>query len=278
MNGLLYLVGTPIGNLGDLSSRAAEILSQVDFIAAEDTRNSQKILFHLGIRKEMVSYHEHNRALRGPQIVERLLAGQSCALITDAGMPAISDPGEDLVRLCGEAGLAVSVVPGPCAAICALALSGLPTDRFVFEGFLPVAASERKKRLEEISRENRTVILYEAPHRLLRTLGELAAMGDRRLCIVKELTKIHETVLRTTTLAAPSLFDGETVRGEFVLVLEGAPKQTESWSDEQIAALLAQEQQRGASRSEAVRLVCAQTNLPKNRVYRLANLVQEKKS
>lgn len=278
MNGLLYLVGTPIGNLGDLSSRAAEILSQVDFIAAEDTRNSQKILFHLGIRKEMVSYHEHNRALRGPQIVDRLLAGQSCALITDAGMPAISDPGEDLVRLCGEAGIAVSVVPGPCAAICALALSGLPTDRFVFEGFLPVAASERKKRLDEISRENRTVILYEAPHRLLRTLGELAVMGDRRLCIVKELTKIHETVLRTTTFAAPSLFEGETVRGEFVLVLEGAPKQTESWSDEQIAALLAQEQQRGASRSEAVRLVCAQTNLPKNRVYRLANLGQEKKS
>ena len=228
----LYLVGTPIGNLGDLSDRAKKVLSEVDFIAAEDTRNSMKLLNILGIKKELVSYFEHNKKSSGERIVARLLSGESCALVTDAGMPAISDPGEDIVRLCAEAGITVAVVPGPCAAISALALSALPTARFVFEGFLSAQKNERRHRLDELSSEMRTMIFYEAPHKLKATLSDmLTAFGEeRRISLCRELTKLNEEAHRTTLGGAVSYYNEKEPRGEYVLVVEGAsePKKTEN--------------------------------------------------
>lgn len=225
MSGTLYLVGTPIGNLGDLSPRAAETLAAADFIAAEDTRVTLKILNHLGLKKPLVSYYEHNRAESGPRILARLLGGESCALVTDAGMPAISDPGEDLVRLCHENGVKVAAVPGPSAVVTALALSGLPTGRFTFEGFLSTANRNRREHLESLRGETRTMVFYEAPHKLLATLNDLrdAFGGERRLSVARELTKLHEETSVTTLADAAAYYAGHPPKGEFVLVVEGAP-------------------------------------------------------
>ncbi len=223
MIGCLYVVGTPIGNLGDFTPRAVETLKSVDFIAAEDTRVTLKLLNKFEIHTPLVSYHEHNAASMGEKIAQRLLAGESCALVTDAGMPAISDPGEDLVRLCRQQGIPVASVPGPSALITALAISGMSSRRFSFEGFLSAAKGERKARLSQLAGENRTLIFYESPHRLLATLSDMAeAMGDRPIAIVKELTKLHEQVLNTTLCQSVEYFTQNTPKGEFVLIVEGA--------------------------------------------------------
>lgn len=224
MAGILYLVATPIGNLGDLSPRAVETLAQADFIAAEDTRVSLRLLNHFDIRKPLVSYHEHNRAAAGPAIAERLLGGESCALVTDAGTPAISDPGEDLVRLCGQQGITVQAIPGCCAAVCALAVSGLPTGRFCFEGFLSANKKERRTRLEELSHEERTMVFHEAPHKLRPTLADmLEVLGDRPVALCRELTKLHEEIWKTTLGEAVEHYRANDPRGEYVLVMAGAP-------------------------------------------------------
>ena len=219
----LYLVGTPIGNLLDISERAIKVLTEVDFIAAEDTRNSMKLLMALGIKNELVSYHEHNKKSSGERLVSRLLSGESCALITDAGMPAISDPGEDIVRLCADAGITVSVIPGPCAAISALALSGLGTRRFAFEGFLPAKESEKRKQLASLVKEDRTLIFYEAPHKLRSTLSEMcSAFGDdRKISLCREITKLNEETQRMTLGKAVEYYNENEPRGEYVLIIEG---------------------------------------------------------
>ena len=219
----LYLVGTPIGNLADMSERAKKVLSEVDFVAAEDTRNSMKLLSLFDIRKEMVSYHEHNKKASGKRICARLLAGESCALITDAGMPAISDPGEDLVKLCAESGIVVSVVPGPSAVVSALALSALSTVRFAFEGFLPPQKSEKKKRLEKVKFDDKTLVFYEAPHKLKSTLSDMAEVfGEcRKISLCRELTKLNEEIQRFTLSEAIVHYEANEPRGEYVLVVEG---------------------------------------------------------
>ena len=230
MAGKLYLVPTPIGNLGDISRRAAEILEGADFIAAEDTRVTVKLLNHLGLKKPMVTYHRHNCDTAGPAILRRLEAGEVCALVTDAGTPAISDPGEDLAALCAAAGVAVEAIPGPCALTVALSVSGLPTGRFTFEGFLPLNRKNRRARLDALADETRTMIFYEAPHKLRATLDDLAdALGpDRRLAVCRELTKLHEEVLRTTIGEAQAHYAAQEPRGEFVLVAAGRPAQEEA--------------------------------------------------
>ncbi|MBR5817535.1 MAG: 16S rRNA (cytidine(1402)-2'-O)-methyltransferase, partial [Clostridia bacterium] len=220
----LYLVATPIGNLSDISERAKKVLSEVDFIAAEDTRNSMKLLSAFGIKKELISYFEHNKKMSGERIVARLLQGESCALVTDAGMPAISDPGEDIVRMCSDAGITVAIVPGACAAVSALALSALSTSRFAFEGFLPANKSERRKRLDGVKNEERTMIFYEAPHKLTATLADMAEVfgENRKISLCRELTKLNEDVMRTTLGKACEYYKENSPRGEYVLVLEGA--------------------------------------------------------
>lgn len=223
VDGMLYLVATPIGNLADISERALKVLSEVDFVAAEDTRNSGMLLARYGISKPFVSYHEHNKKERGGEIADRLQRGESCALITDAGTPAISDPGEDVVALCAERGIPVTSIPGACAAVTALSMSGLPTRRFVFEGFLPPDKGERRQRLSLLAAEPRTVILYEAPHKLRRTLGDmLEAFGDRRISLCREITKLNEEVIRTTLSGAVKLYETAEPRGEYVLIIDGA--------------------------------------------------------
>ena len=219
----LYLVGTPIGNLADMTERAKKVLSEVDFVAAEDTRNSMKLLSCFGIHREFVSYHEHNKRESGERIVQRLLGGESCAIITDAGMPAISDPGEDLVRLCANAGVTVRVVPGPSACVSALALSGLSTVRFAFEGFLPTQKGDRRKRLEAVANDERTLIFYEAPHKLRATLADMAQIfgGERKISLCRELTKLNEEAERTTLQEAVNTYSEKEPRGEYVLVIEG---------------------------------------------------------
>ena len=236
MAGTLYLVPTPIGNLGDISPRAKKTLAEVDFIAAEDTRVTLKLLNHLEIKKPLVSYYEHNKAESGPRIVERLLAGECCALVTDAGSPAISDPGEDLVALCAKADICVCAIPGPCAVVTALSVSGLPTGRFCFEGFLSTNKKSRREHLDSLKGEMRTMIFYEAPHKLQNTLKDLcAAFGtERRISLCRELTKLHEQILRMTLGEALAYYTENDPRGEYVLVLEGAPeivvRMTSSWS------------------------------------------------
>ena len=227
MAGKLYLVPTPIGNLGDISRRAAEILEAVDFIAAEDTRVTVKLLNHLGLKKPMTAYHRHNCGTAGPAVLERIQAGEDCALVTDAGTPAISDPGEDLVALCAGAGVAVESIPGPCALTVALSVSGLPTARFTFEGFLPLNKKNRRTRLDALRNEERTMVFYEAPHKLRATLEDLAdAFGpDRPLAVCRELTKLHEEVLRLTIGEAAARYAAQEPRGEFVLVIAGLPAQ-----------------------------------------------------
>ena len=274
MPGTLYLVPTPIGNLGDVSDRCRETLAQADFIAAEDTRVSLRLLNALELKKELVSYHEHNKAASGPRILGRLLAGESCALVTDAGCPAISDPGEDLVCLCIDHEIPVCAIPGPCALVTALCASGLPTGRFCFEGFLPTQKKERASRLNVLQTETRTIIFYEAPHRLCATLDALcAAFGpERRISLCRELTKLHEEVLRTTLGAAVEHYKANAPRGEFVLVVEGAPAREEAptlspeEAAERVRALYAQ----GMSRKDAARQVAAETGVPKKELYRLS--------
>ncbi len=228
MAGKLYIVGTPIGNLGDMSPRAVDTLSTVDFIAAEDTRVTVKLLNHFGIHTPMVSYHEHNKVERGEEIVSRLMGGQTCAIVTDAGMPAVSDPGRDLVALCHEKGVSVETVPGPTAVITALALSGFESGRFCFEGFLSVNKPRRAEHLQSLERETRTMIFYEAPHKLLNTLKDMKGIfGDRRIAFAKELTKLHENVMITTIPAAVEYFTANPPKGEFVLVVDGCQPQAE---------------------------------------------------
>ena len=272
MPGTLYLVPTPIGNLSDVSDRCRETLSEADFIAAEDTRVSLRLLNALGLKKELVSYHEHNKAASGPRILERLLAGQSCALVTDAGCPAISDPGEDLVRLCVDNAVPVCAIPGPCALVTALCASGLPTGRFCFEGFLPAQKKERSARLAALRSETRTMIFYEAPHRLCATLDALcAAFGpDRRISLCRELTKLHEEYRRTTLGEAVSHYQQNPPRGEFVLVVEGAESSAEVPDMEKAVNAVMELIASGVKRKDAARLIAEQTGLKKNELYELS--------
>lgn len=270
MSGILYLVPTPIGNLGDISQRMAEALEQADFIAAEDTRVSVKLLNHLGLKKQMVSYHRHNTETGGPAILERLLAGESCALVTDAGMPAISDPGEELVALCAAHGVTVTPIPGPCALVTALAASGQPTGRFTFEGFLAMNKKNRRRHLESLRVEERTMIFYEAPHKLAATLADLAEVfgRERPVSLCRELTKLHEEVRRTTLGEAAEWYGANPPRGEFVLVVEGAAGTAEEAPTlagglARVEALRAE----GLSLRDAVRQAARETGLAKNELY-----------
>lgn len=273
MSGKLTLVGTPIGNLGDLSPRARRTLEEADFIAAEDTRVTLKLLNHFGITKPLVSYYQHNKGRSGERIVERLLSGESCALVTDAGMPIVSDPGEDLAAACAQAGIEISCVPGPCAAVTALALSALPAGRFCFEGFLSTSKKSREEHLDSLRGERRTMIFYEAPHKLQKTLSDLAsAFGpERRVSLCRELTKLHEEVLRTTLGEAVRLYEAEPPRGEFVLIVEGAPERAEERPTSE-AALERVKYYRSEGRSlkEAAKLAAADTGYSKNELYELA--------
>lgn len=276
MAGTLYLVGTPIGNLEDISPRGVRILTECDFIAAEDTRVSAKLLNHFGIKKPMISYYEHNLRERGEQIAARIHAGESCAIITDAGMPCISDPGEDLVRLCAEQGIPTVVVPGPSAVVSAVALSGLCTSRFTFEGFLSVKRTSRFEHLESLRDETRTMVFYEAPHKLIATLRDmLTVLGDRKIALARELTKLHEEVVRITLSQAVAFYEENTPRGEFVLVIEGAPaRQTEEQPpDEQEAVQMVRALcESGLPLPEAAKQVARQTGYKKGALYRLALL------
>ena len=278
MSGILYLVATPIGNLGDFSPRAVQTLEQVDFIAAEDTRVSVKLLNHFGIRKPLVSYHEHNRASAGQAVLGRLLGGESCALVTDAGTPAISDPGEDLVRLCGENGVTVQAIPGCCAAVCALAVSGLPTGRFTFEGFLSANKKERRAALERLRDEERTMVFHEAPHKLRATLADMVeAFGpDRPVALCRELTKLHEETVRTTLSQAAAHYAGAEPRGEYVLVVAGvAPRQEAALSMEEGVQRVLRLRAEGQRMKDAVRTVAADTGLNKNELYSAALRAEE---
>ncbi len=273
MSGTLYLVATPIGNLGDFSPRAVEILESVDFIAAEDTRVSVKLLNHFHIKKSLVSYHEHNHVTAGQAILARLLAGESCALVTDAGTPAISDPGEDLVRLCGERGVNIIAIPGCCAAINALAVSGLPTGRFTFEGFLTVNKKSRREHLEHLRDEERTMVFHEAPHKLRTTLQDLcAAFGpERRIALCRELTKLHEEIWRTTLGEAAARYETTSPKGEYVLVIAGKERfRGAALTLEEGAAQVLALQDQGMRLKEAAREVAEHTGLSKNELYTAA--------
>lgn len=270
MFGSLILVPTPIGNLGDISPRAAEALSTADFIAAEDTRVSIKLLNHLGLKKQLVSYHENNKLKSGPQILERLQNGETCALVTDAGTPAISDPGEDLVRLCAQNGVTVTAIPGPCAAITALAISGLPTGRFTFEGFLSINKRSRREHLDGLKHEHRTMIFYEAPHKLIATLGDMEKTfgTDRPVTLCRELTKLHEEALRMTFGQARAYYQEHEPRGEYVLIIQGAPEETESAPDlDTCVAQVLKLREEGLSLKDAVKQVSRDCGIPKNILY-----------
>lgn len=269
MSGKLYLVGTPIGNLGDFSPRAAQALLDADFIAAEDTRVTMKLLNHFDIRKPLVSYFEHNKYASGAKILERIIAGENCALVTDAGMPAISDPGEELVRLCAENGIEVLVVPGPAALISAVALSALPSGRFCFEGFLSTANKSRREHLESLRGEKRTMIFYEAPHKLMRTLEDMKNTfgADRKISLCRELTKIHEQTIRTTLGEAVEYFTATPPKGEFVLVIEGAPEQENELTAEDALGLVQRYIAEGLSRKAACKKAAAETGLSSKQLY-----------
>ena len=270
MHGILYLVATPIGNLADFSPRAVATLQHADFIAAADTRVSVKLLNHFDVQKPLASYHEHNRAAAGQAILTRLLSGETCALVTDAGMPAISDPGEELVRLCAENGITVQAIPGCCAAVYALAVSGLPTGRFTFEGFLPSGKKERREQLQELSGETRTMIFHEAPHRLRATLCDMAELlgGDRRIALCRELTKLHEETVRTTLSAAADYYAANEPRGEYVLVVAGREKAAASaLTLEEGVALVLRRRAEGQRLKDAVRAVADDTGLSRNALY-----------
>ncbi len=270
MAGILCLVPTPIGNLGDISIRCKKALEDADFIAAEDTRVTLKLLNHLEIKKPLISYYEHNKQVSGPKIVERILAGETCVLVSDAGSPAISDPGEDLVRLCAEAGITVTAIPGPCAAITALSISGLPTGRFCFEGFLSVNKKSRQEHLSSLLHETRTMIFYEAPHKLQSTLQDMAAAfgADRRISLCRELTKLHEQVVRMTLGEAVSYYEANPPRGEFVLIVEGAKEEEKKeLTIEDAVQLVARQIESGVSKKDAVKAVSKETGLAKNTLY-----------
>ena len=270
MAGMLYLVPTPIGNLGDISIRCRQTLEEADFIAAEDTRVTMKLLNHLGIKKSLVSYFEHNKTIKGDWIVERILAGETCALVSDAGSPAISDPGEELVKQCAQAGITVCAIPGPCAVITALSISGQATGRFCFEGFLSTAMKSRREHLESLVTEKRTMIFYEAPHKLLNTLEDMAKVfgEERPISLCRELTKLHEEVIRTTLGGAIALYNQQAPRGEYVLVLAGAPEEeTEELTPEDAAGYVAKLMEGGMSRKDAIKQTAKDLNLPKNVVY-----------
>ena len=270
MAGMLYLVPTPIGNLGDISQRCRETLESADFIAAEDTRVTLKLMNHLGIKKPLISYFEHNKASKGGVILERILAGEVCALVSDAGSPAISDPGEDLVKLCHEAGVTVCAIPGPCAVITALSISGQSTGRFCFEGFLSTAKKSRREHLDSLRKERRTMIFYEAPHKLLATLQDMADTfgADRSISLCRELTKLHEEVVRTTLGQAIQKYTDTPPKGEFVLVLAGAPEESEpAASPDDAAARVEALMAAGLSRKDAIRQTAQELKLPKNVVY-----------
>lgn len=273
MSGQLVLVGTPIGNLSDFSPRAVEALNSCDCIAAEDTRVTLRLLNHFGIKKPLISYYEHNKRHRGEQICQRIQAGETIALVSDAGMPAISDPGEELVAMCHERGIPVKVVPGPSAVITALAVSGLPCGRFAFEGFLSMNKRNRREHLAQLKGETRTMVFYEAPHKLPSTLEDLLdALGNRRIAIVRELTKVYEEVIRTDLQQAAERFRQQTPKGEFVLVVEGASEQPAEVDPEQSLAEAVkkaeQYRQEGLSASEAAKRAAAEFGEKKGAIYR----------
>lgn len=274
----LYLVATPIGNLSDISERAVKVLTEADFVAAEDTRNSLKLLSALGIRNELISYHEHNKKASGERIVARLLSGESCALITDAGMPAISDPGEDIVALCADAGITVSVIPGACAAVSALSVSGLGTRRFAFEGFLSTNKGERKKQLEKVKNDDRTLIFYEAPHKLKGTLQDMSEFfgSDRKISLCRELTKLNEEIKRTTLGEAIAFYSANEPRGEYVLIVDGYHGEI---VDDQVASLIslspeehvAYYENEGLSRMDATKRAAKDRGMSKSELYKILN-------
>lgn len=274
MSGKLYLCATPIGNLEDITFRVVRILKEADLIAAEDTRNSLRLLNHFAIKTPMTSYHEYNKIEKGHQLVDKMLGGLTVALITDAGTPGISDPGEELVKMCLEAGLPVSSVPGPAACITALTMSGLSTRRFAFEAFLPSDKKEKQVVLEELKTETRTIVLYEAPHRLLRTLQELYdILGERRITVCRELTKKHETAFQTTLREAVTWYTQNEPRGECVLVIEGKSRESiekekqESWQEISIEQHMERYESQGVSRKEAMKLVAADRGTTKREIY-----------
>ncbi len=274
VGGVLYLVATPIGNLSDLSERAVKTLSEVDFIAAEDTRNSVRLLTYLDIHKPLLAYHEHNKREKGIEIIERIRGGESCALITDAGTPAISDPGEDLVLLCAEQNIPVTLVPGCCAAIMALTLSALPTGRFTFEGFLPAQKKERGEALSALKYEKRTMIFHEAPHKLRPTLENMRSVfgDDRRISLCRELTKLNEDIMRTTLAEAASFYKENEPRGEYVLVVEGTRENAPDQKDGLNALTLEEHYNHyvnlGIDKKEAIKSVARDRGVPKNEIYR----------
>lgn len=274
----LYLVATPIGNLADISERAIKVLSEADFIAAEDTRNSLRLLSALGIKNELVSYHEHNKKASGERLVARMLGGESCALITDAGMPAISDPGEDIVALCAEAGITVSVIPGACAAVSALSVSGLGTRRFAFEGFLSANKSERRKQLDKVKNDDRTLIFYEAPHKLKSTLDDMcAAFGtDRKISLCREITKLNEEIMRTSIGKAVEYYSANEPRGEYVLVVEGFSGELIEDYVAELLSLPADEHVRryeadGMARMDAIKRAAKDRGMSKSELYKILN-------
>ena len=272
--GTLYLCATPIGNLEDMTFRAVRILKEVDVIAAEDTRNSVKLLNHFNIHTPMTSYHEFNKIDKGQYLVKRLLEGENIALITDAGMPGISDPGEELVRMCRDAGVPVTAVPGACACVTALVISGRPTRRFCFEAFLPTDKKERRAVLEELKTETRTSIIYEAPHRLVKTLQELLnELGDRKITVCKELTKKHETGFETTLKEAVPYYEQNEPRGEYVLVLEGCSRQQmeqkaqDAWKEMSLGDHMKLYEEQGMNRKDAMKQVAKDRGVGKREIY-----------
>ncbi|MBE9100007.1 16S rRNA (cytidine(1402)-2'-O)-methyltransferase [Vacuolonema iberomarrocanum] len=272
MTGTLYVVATPIGNLEDLTLRAMRVLQTVDWIAAEDTRHTGKLLQHLQVKVPQISYHDHNRTQRLPELVVKLQAGKAIALVSDAGMPGISDPGYELVQACAEANIPVVPIPGASAVITALSASGLPSDRFVFEGFLPAKGQERRERLQSLIPETRTLVLYESPHRLLQTLADLAEVlgGDRAITLARELTKLHEEFWRGTLHEAQAEFKRRSPQGEFTLVIAGAPPSQLVLTDEALLSELSALLRQGLSRSAASRQLAQQTELPRRHIYQLA--------
>lgn len=277
MSGKLYVVGTPIGNLKDMTPRAVETLKMVDFIAAEDTRVTLRLLNHFEIKKTQISYYEHNRTEKGMQIVERILKGENCAIVTDAGMPCISDPGEDLVSLCRDNNVPVEVVPGATAAMSALAVSGLPSGRFCFEGFLSTSKKSRYEHLESLKSEERTMIFYEAPHKLKNTLKDfLSCFGeDRKISLCRELTKLHEEVLRMTLFEAVKYYNENEPRGEYVLVVSGTEAKKDEYTLEECLELMLESVRSGKSKNDAARLVSKQSGFRKNELYKMLIDIEE---
>ena len=276
MSGTLYVVATPIGNLGDISMRAVQTLQDVDFIAAEDTRVTRKLLEYLQIKKQLVSYYEHNKLQSGDRIINRLIAGENCALVSDAGTPGISDPGEDLVCMCIKSGIAIIAIPGPCAAVTAISISGMPSGRFAFEGFLSTSRKSRYAHLEELKNEKRTMVFYEAPHKLKRTLNDImAVLGNRRISISRELTKIHEETISTTLMDAATYYENNAPRGEYVLIIDGAKEEISKEIKIDTAIDIAKSYiDKGLSAMDAVKRTAEETGIPKNKLY---NAVLEKR-